>query len=129
MRYDGTDNASDLGLDPDDCIGLCPEVEGGLSIPREAAEIIGGSGEQVLKGLAKVKTKSGKDVTQEFISGARKALDLCQKLGIDKAILAKNSPSCGVNKIYDGSFSKSKIPGMGVCAALLNKNGIKVNET
>jgi uncharacterized protein YbbK (DUF523 family) len=98
---------------------ICPEVAGGLSTPRPAAEVIS---RQPLF----VSTTEGQDVTAEFVSGAQQALKLCLKHDIDYAVLKERSPSCGTTQNYDGSFSKQLIPEMGVTAQLLTTHGIKV---
>lgn len=95
---------------------FCPEVEGGLKIPRVPSEIRDD----------KVINKEGKDVTRQFVLGAHKALQLCKYLGITKAILKENSPSCGTHKIHNGYFTGVKKNGMGVTAKLLSENGIQV---
>lgn len=110
----------------DDFIVICPECFGVLPIPRPPAEIQGGSGEDVLNGSAKVTDKDGKDVTQNFISGAQKALAYAKKHNASCAILKARSPSCGCSMIYDGTFSGGKKAGNGVTAALFLQNGIKV---
>ncbi|CAG9295963.1 2-thiouracil desulfurase family protein [Celerinatantimonas diazotrophica] len=105
---------------------FCPEVSSGLPIPRAPAEIIEGNGGDVLLGFASVVGNDGIDVTQPFLSGAHSALKLCNAQRIKYAILADGSPSCGSSKIYDGTFSGRKIDGLGVTAALLEREGIKV---
>ena len=105
---------------------VCPEVEGGLFTPRPPAEIVGGSGEDVLNGKAGIVNERGADVTAEFIRGADIALELVKRFSIRVAILKEKSPSCGSNVIYDGSFTRKRIPGQGVTAALLRENGVKV---
>ena len=95
---------------------FCPEVEGGLPIPRLPNEI---RGSQVLR-------SDGKNVTREFEKGANKALALCKYLGITKAVLKESSPSCGSHIIHDGYFQDKKIPGMGITARLLKDHGIEV---
>ena len=95
---------------------LCPEVAGGLSIPREPAEIQGSF----------IITVAGDDVTGAFKQGAQKALEICQQHDIHIAILKEGSPSCGVSQINDGTFSHTKIAGQGVTAKLLQKHGVKV---
>ncbi len=97
-------------------IEICPEVFGGLSIPRDPSEILNN----------KVISINNKDVTDNFINGANKALELAKKYNITKAILKDGSPSCGNTYIYDGSFSKKKIKGLGITAKLLNENNIKI---
>jgi uncharacterized protein YbbK (DUF523 family) len=97
-------------------LGFCPEVSGGLPIPRPVAEIQGN----------RVKTQAGEDVTQAFEDGAAQALKLCKAHDIHIAILKQGSPSCGNSLINDGSFTKTKIAGMGITAKLLSKHGISV---
>lgn len=106
-------------------IPVCPEALGGLGIPRENSEIAGGSGKDVLSKKARVITISGRDVTANFIKGARIAKSLIKKHGIKKAILKSNSPSCGVGRIYNGTFGKMLIKGDGVTTALLKLSGVK----
>lgn len=118
-RYDGnTKPVPEIKqlYDAGKAILVCPEVMGGLEIPRAANEIIGD----------KVIDKNGRDNTEPFNTGARKALALCRKYGVKKAILKQNSPSCGSRHIYDGTFSGTLIEGMGVAARLLSENGIEV---
>lgn len=102
--------------DKGEFIAVCPEVLGGLPIPRDGAEIIGD----------KIKTVKGNDVTKEFLEGAEKVLKFAKENNVDLAILKAKSPSCGVGEIYDGTFSRKIIDGDGITAALLRKNGIKV---
>ncbi|MCG9622988.1 DUF523 domain-containing protein [Vibrio diabolicus] len=105
---------------------FCPETSAGLPIPRAPAEIITGKGADVLDGLANVVGNDGIDVTEQFVSGAENALELCKRQQIKYAILAESSPSCGSSKIYDGTFNGIQIDGLGVATALLERNGIKV---
>ncbi|KGE20192.1 DUF523 domain-containing protein [Paenibacillus wynnii] len=105
---------------------VCPELLGGLSTPREPAEIVGGDGEDVLNGTARVRIESGRDVTDAFIKGAYETLRIAKEVGASIVVLKQNSPSCGSTHIYNGEFSNTKIPGYGVTAALLIRNGIKV---
>ncbi|SFQ50234.1 Uncharacterized conserved protein YbbK, DUF523 family [Pseudomonas sp. NFPP07] len=107
-------------------VALCPEVAGGLPTPRAAAEIPGGQGGEVLDGLAQVITTEGEDVSAEFLSGARQALELVREHGIRIAVLKANSPSCGNLLTYDGSFRGVKVSGEGVTAALLKRAGVQV---
>lgn len=107
-------------------VPLCPEVAGGLSIPRPAAEIPGGQGDRVLDGLASVFTEHGEDVSEAFLAGAAEALRLLREHGIRLAVLKARSPSCGNLHNYDGSFSGRKVPGAGVTAAALQRAGVRV---
>jgi uncharacterized protein YbbK (DUF523 family) len=106
---------------------LCPEQLGGLTTPREPDEIERGkTAKDVLNGEAKVLTKTGKDVTEQFVVGAHRILEFCQRMGVEVAILKSDSPSCGSKQTYDGSFTDTKIAGKGITAELLEQNGIKV---
>jgi len=107
-------------------IPVCPEQMGGLSIPRPPAEISGGTGADVLAGRAKVINSEGKDVTDYFIKGALQVLKLARMVDCKKAILKEKSPSCGTEKIYDGSFKGKLRGGRGVTAAFLVQEGIEV---
>ncbi|PAU56089.1 DUF523 domain-containing protein [Pseudomonas indica] len=107
-------------------VALCPEVAGGLPTPRPPAEIPGGQGGQVLDGERPVLTVDGEDVSAAFLDGARQALELVRAQGIRIAVLKARSPSCGNRENYDGSFSGVKVPGEGVTAALLRREGVQV---
>ena len=107
---------------------LCPEVMAGLETPRTPMEIVGGDGSDVLAGEARVVSKDGRDVTEQFVKGAQLALAAAEQCGAQKAYLQSRSPSCGCAKVYDGSFSGSFKKGDGVTTALLKKNGIKIIE-
>jgi uncharacterized protein YbbK (DUF523 family) len=107
-------------------IAFCPEVAGGLSVPRLPAEIQSHDGNAVLDGTAKVLDNQGNDVSENFINGAKKALETAQANNIKVAILKAKSPSCGSSFIYDGTFSSVQKVGQGVTTALLERNGVKV---
>lgn len=131
VRYDGQSKAlENSALDrlqaQQRVVGFCPEVGGGLPVPRAAAEIQGGDGLAVIAERARVRTREGEDVTNFFLAGARQALALCREHDIDVAILTESSPSCGSGQIYDGSFKRNAVSGSGVTAALLRQHGIRV---
>ncbi|MEM0357603.1 MAG: DUF523 domain-containing protein [Candidatus Bathyarchaeia archaeon] len=118
-RYDGKDCRNEKVVEllkTELLIPVCPEQLGGLPTPREPAEIFGG----------KVLTKSGRDVTENFIRGARETLKIVKLLGVKEAVLKQGSPSCGCGRIYNGTFSGKTVEGDGITAALLKKHGIKV---
>lgn len=104
----------------------CPEVSGGLAVPRAPAEIVGGSGEEVWAGEAKVETKEGRDLTAAYQAGAMAALELVRREGIEIAILKARSPSCGSKQIYDGSHQGVLREGEGVTVTLLRREGVAV---
>ena len=73
QRYDGKNNESQIVLrlmKNNDVILVCPEELGGLPTPRIPSEI------RIIDGEIKVVSKKGKDVTNEFNEGAKKALKL-----------------------------------------------------
>jgi len=107
-------------------IPVCPEQLGGLSAPRAPQEIQGGTGEDVLNGKCKVMNKDGKDVTREFVRGAKETLKIAKQLKAKEFIAKSGSPSCGCGQIYDGSFSGRLIDGDGVTTALLRRIGVKI---
>ena len=131
VRYDGSDKdrretlLNEL-IAQGRVIAFCPEVAGGLSVPRLAAEIQNSDGAAVLDGAARVLDSSGTDVTLAFLHGAQQALTIAQANNVSVAILKARSPSCGNAQIYDGTFSKRLLEGRGVTAALLERHGIKV---
>lgn len=131
VRYDGKKlhyNSSILKKWKDEgcVVPFCPEVAGNLPVPRPPAEIIKGTGADVIEENTGVFNINGQDVTESFIRGAEKALAVARKMQITIALLKDGSPSCGKTSIYDGSFSKVRRPGNGVTSALLEKNGISV---
>lgn len=118
-KYNGGNNLNNkLLLDLKDyyLIPVCPEVDGGLTIPRRPSE---GNKGAVINDL-------GEDVTDNFNLGAKIALDEALLTNTKYAILKERSPSCGVNAIYDGTFSSKIIKGSGVTTKLLKENGITV---
>jgi uncharacterized protein YbbK (DUF523 family) len=104
-------------------VPFCPEQLGGLPTPRPPAQIVGGGGEEVLSGVARVINEEGCDVTPSFLRGAQETLILCQRLGVREVWLKSRSPSCGVGLIYRGP---RLVEGDGVTAALLRQNGVLV---
>lgn len=118
-KYNGKNNKNDKVLEyikDKYVIPICPEVFGGLSIPRIPSEIKDNS----------VINKEGIDVTKYFVNGSKKTLDIAKALDIKKAILKQKSPSCGCGKIYDGTFSGNIIDGDGITTRLLKENGIEI---
>lgn len=117
--YNGKDNKTPLLnrlLEKYELIPFCPEVEGGLSIPRIPSERI----------KDRVINNKGHDVTRNYQRGAELAYQICNYLGIKIAILKENSPSCGVHQIYDGTFKHKLINGQGYTSEYLRKKGLRV---
>ena len=120
-KYNGGNNYNQKVADfvrGHDIIPICPEVLGGLSTPREPAEIVDGV----------VRHKDGSSVDTEFRKGAGLAMQKVLESHAELVILQSRSPSCGVNEIYDGTFSGRKVKGQGVFAELLKKEGIPMKD-
>lgn len=118
-KYNGGNNYSKAVagfIEGHEVTTVCPEVLGGLSVPRKSSELVDGT----------VMTAEHVNVDAEFRKGAALALKQALDAQVDLAILQSRSPSCGVNQIYDGSFTKTLISGQGVFAKLLKNAGIRV---
>ncbi len=139
-RFDGKNNLNKKILKlrkKDILIPVCPEQLGGLPTPREQAEIqqifshnkdrFNNHSNSVFSSKKlKIFTKSGKNVTKNFIEGAKETLKIAKRLNLKFAIFKQNSPSCGCGKIYDGTFSGRLVKGDGITTSILKKNGIDV---
>lgn len=118
-KYNGNNNLNEKVLDfikDKEVIPVCPEIMGGLSTPRPPSEIIGN----------KVFNNQNQDVTKEYEKGAEETLKLAKLFNVKKALLKAKSPSCGKDKIYDGTFNGILVSGMGKTVQLLKENGIEV---
>ena len=125
-RYDGKNSYSEKVaefLSDKEYVALCPEELGGLSTPRAPSSFVGGTGEEILSGNAKLIDSNKVERTDEFIRGAEKSLEVTKKKGVTHAILKERSPSCGVKEVFLGG---KRIEGMGVTAALLKRESIVV---
>ena len=123
-KYSGGDNANAkvlaLAANPaNEGIPVCPEVLGGLPTPRPPAEI---------QPDGRVMTQDGHEVTAAYRAGAERTLAIAREMRPDRIILQSRSPSCGVRERYDGTFSRVRVPGQGVTAALLVKHGFSVED-
>lgn len=118
-KYNGGNNLSEKVMkviEGHEVIPVCPEVMGGLPIPRVPSEIVNGV----------VTSAEGRSVDMEFRKGAQMGLSLAKKNNVDLVILQSRSPSCGAKQIYDGTFSGNKIDGQGVFAKMLIENGFRI---
>ncbi len=118
-RYDGKSKGTEWCknlIDKEEVILVCPEELGGLSTPRIPSERLGSC----------VINREGRDVTAAFRKGAEKAVRRLDGRIPDLAILKARSPSCGIGKIYDGTFFKILTAGDGVFAEKIKEMGIPV---
>lgn len=123
VKYDGGDNALhvrciEVWKEEGVLVSVCPEVLGGLSVPRPPCEVIFGQ--------KCVVNACGENVTEAFFKGANEALRIAKDERVVMAILKARSPSCGKDTIYDGTFSHTKVNDSGVTCKVLQKEGIAV---
>ena len=103
-------------------VPVCPECAGGLPTPRPASEIYAAAP------ALRVVNAEGADVTAAFLAGAQRTLELVRVEGCGLAVLKAKSPSCGSGLVYDGTFTRTLVPGWGVAARLLADAGIPVMD-
>ncbi|TGY98397.1 DUF523 domain-containing protein [Petralouisia muris] len=118
-KYNGKNNKNQSVihfLKEKDVICICPELLTGMGSPRPCVELVNGV----------AMDENGNNVDREFRSAVALALSQIQNEEIDFAILQSRSPTCGVNQIYDGSFTGKLIPGMGLFAKALKEKGYRV---
>jgi uncharacterized protein YbbK (DUF523 family) len=115
-RANPSSAVGDLGIGAR-LVPVCPEVAGGMATPRSAAE---------LQPDGRLRTKSGDDVTDAYLRGAAHAVNLARAVGATKAVLKARSPSCGCRQVYDGTFSGTLRPGLGMTAAAILGAGVEV---
>jgi uncharacterized protein YbbK (DUF523 family) len=125
-RFDGKDKLVEelpdaLRAERAEAVPFCPEEAGGLGTPRPAARIVGGDGEAVADGRARVVNDRGEDVTERFLDGARQAVEAALKNGCGVAYLKERSPSCGCAQVHT---EEGVVRGCGVTAALLRRAGV-----
>lgn len=95
---------------------VCPERMAGLGCPRTPIEIVDGV----------LMDREGNNVDGALRSAVAQALEEIRKEKIACAVLQSRSPTCGVNQVYDGSFSGKLVPGTGVFARALKEAGYQV---
>lgn len=120
-KYNGSNNRNERVLRyvaGHEVIPVCPEVLGGLPCPRKPVEWV----------RDRVLTQDGDDCTENFRIGVQKALEVIANQHVDLAILQSRSPTCGVKQIYDGTFSKVRVDGMGALAKVLAARGIPLMD-
>ena len=125
-RYNGSSVSNNVvdTLEQKNIIKICPELLGGLLIPREPCEIVGGTASDVIRGNAKILGLSGKNYTKQYMRGVKEVINITKKNNVKMAVLKQKSPSCGYGKVYNGEFSGKIIEGNGILAEELLKMGI-----
>jgi len=128
-RYNGGNcRIPELREENIDWVPVCPEELGGLSTPRPPAELthpvvdILSTGQGIL-------TQDGRDVTEAFIRGGDRSLEILRAEKVNTVILKSHSPSCGIGTIYDGSFSNQLTEGDGVFAKMCQDEGFDLIDS
>ena len=97
-------------------IPVCPEELAGLGIPRIPMEIVNGV----------LINRDGQNIDVQVRKAVAEILTRIAGEEIECAILKSRSPTCGVKEVYDGTFSGTRITGMGVLAQALKEAGYRV---
>ena len=97
-------------------ISICPEMMAGMGCPRNPIEIVDG----VLTDC------HGKNVDSLIRKSVMEIMERIRDEEIQCAVLQSRSPTCGVNQVYDGTFSGKLIPGSGIFAKSLMDAGYLV---
>lgn len=117
-KYNGGNNYNPqvaAFLEGHEVVPVCPEMQAGLGVPRTPVEIVNGV----------ILSRDGENFDAQLRGAVAQILEKLDK-DIDCAVLQSRSPTCGVNQIYDGTFSGTRITGSGVFAQALKEAGIRV---
>lgn len=118
-KYNGGNNYAPHVMDfirGHEVVRICPEKLAGLGIPRTPIEITQGV----------LMDRKGNSVDPLLRKTVAELVEKLRTQHFDCAVLQSRSPTCGVNEVYDGTFSGKLIPGMGVFAQALKDAGIRV---
>lgn len=118
-KYNGGNNRNEKVLEflrGNQIVAVCPEVDAGLGVPRVPVEIVDGV----------VRDREGNSYDAQLRRAVAQILEEVRELDIDCAVLQSRSPTCGVNQVYDGTFTGTRIEGSGVLAQALKEAGCRV---
>ena len=118
-KYNGGNNYSSAVAEfvrGKEILPICPELMAGMGCPRTPIEIVDGV----------LMDRDGKNVDTAMRKAVARVLEQIRQEEIQCAILQSRSPTCGVNQVYDGSFSGKLIPGGGIFAQALKEAGYRV---
>lgn len=120
-KYNGRNNRNEAVIEylkGKEVLSICPEMLANMPIPRPCAEIV----DEV------VMDDKGNNVDSDYGKAVALALEKIEGEKIDLAILQSRSPTCGVNNIYDGTFTGKLISGQGLFAKALITKGYPVKD-
>ena len=118
-KYNGGNNYSPVVAEfikDKEVLTICPEMMAGMGCPRTPIEIVDGV----------LTDRNGNNVDAAMREAIEKAMEMIRKEDIQCAVLQSRSPTCGVNQIYDGSFSGKLINGSGLFAQALKDASYQV---
>ena len=118
-KYNGGNNYSPAVAEfvrGKEVLTICPEMMAGMGCPRTPMETAHGV----------LMDRDGKNVDAAMRKAVARVLEQIRQEEIQCAILQSRSPTCGVNQVYDGSFSGKLIPGAGIFAQALKEAGYRV---
>lgn len=121
-KYNGGNNYNPKVMEflkDKDVIEICPELLANLPIPRPSAELVDGV----------VMSINGENVDKEYRHAVEISMKEIEHMDIDLVILQSRSPTCGVNQVYDGSFTGKLVKGQGLFAQALIKAGYKIVDS
>jgi uncharacterized protein YbbK (DUF523 family) len=117
-RFDGGQRANTAVLRATQrkfVVPLCPEVLGGMSVPRPPVYFAAPDT------IDTIVDEAGRDRSAQLAQGADRAFDLLQSLDAKQAILKERSPSCGVRQVHGPHGVQA---GAGVFARRLQQAGV-----
>ena len=100
-------------------VPVCPEVECGMSVPREALHLVGDPAEPRL-----LTVKTGKDYTDQMATWARQRVRELEKENLCGFIFKSRSPSSGMErvKVYGPEGGMPAHAGVGIFARIFMKH-------
>ena len=118
-KYNGGNNYSSAVAEfvrGKEILPICPELMAGMGCPRTPIEIVDGV----------LMDRDGKNVDTAMREAVEMVMKQISSEEIQCAVLQSRSPTCGVNQVYDGSFTGNLIPGTGIFAQALKEAGYRV---
>ena len=118
-KYNGGNNYSSAVAEfvrGKEILPICPELMAGMGCPRTPIEIVDGV----------LMDRDGKNVDTAMREAVETAMKQLSSEEIQCAVLQSRSPTCGVNQVYDGSFTGKLISGTGIFAQALKEAGYRV---
>ncbi len=98
-------------------VSVCPELEVGMGVPREAVRLVGPASAPKMVGI-----DSGTDWTDRMLAWSRRRVNQFGKMKLSGYVLKSKSPSCGMErvKVYNAKGMAAK-DGMGLFADVFIK--------